>query len=141
MLERWIADRPFQEACPPGQSDLDIARGTHAREILQGHWRNWITESDWAWLAETGINTVRIPVSLMTFSETSHRPFCLHFSGSLHSLSPCVSQYQTCCQTQSGSSLLRGMSTPSRFSRALACSQNAATIGAQWTLKLNTTPL
>ena len=65
MLERWIADRPFREARPPGQSDLDVARGTHAREILQDHWRNWIVESDWAWLAETGINTVRIPVSLM----------------------------------------------------------------------------
>jgi len=65
VLERWIADRPFREACGPGQSDLDVARGTHAREILQDHWRNWIVESDWAWLAQTGINTVRIPVSLM----------------------------------------------------------------------------
>ena len=65
MLERWIADRPFREARPPGQSDLDVARGTHAREILQDHWQNWIVESDWAWLAETGINTVRIPVSLL----------------------------------------------------------------------------
>ena len=66
MLERWIADRPFREASPPGQSDLDVARGPRARDILQDHWRNWIVESDWAWLAETGINTVRIPVSLMT---------------------------------------------------------------------------
>lgn len=71
MLERWIADRPFREAHPPGQSDLDIARGTHAREILQDHWRNWIVESDWAWLAETGINTVRIPVSNFAFREPS----------------------------------------------------------------------
>ena len=73
MLESWIADRPFREAHPPRQSDLDIARGTHAREILQDHWRNWIIDSDWAWLAETGINTVRIPVSLMAFSEPSPR--------------------------------------------------------------------
>ena len=73
MLESWIADRPFREAHPPGQSDLDVARGTHARETLQDHWRNWIVESDWAWLAETGINTVRIPVSLLTFSHPSPR--------------------------------------------------------------------
>jgi hypothetical protein len=65
VLESWIADRPFREAHPPAQSDLDVARGTHAREILQDHWRNWIVESDWAWLAETGINAVRIPVSLL----------------------------------------------------------------------------
>lgn len=83
MLERWIADRPFREAHPPGQSDLDVARGTHAREILQDHWRNWIVESDWAWLAETGINTVRIPVSLLDpvdpipASATRVRPYIL----------------------------------------------------------------
>ena len=65
MLESWVADRPFREARAPGQSDLDVAGGTHAREILQDHWRNWIVEGDWAWLAQTGINTVRIPVSLM----------------------------------------------------------------------------
>jgi len=80
VLERWIADRPFREAHTPGQSDLDVARGTHGREILQDHWRNWIVESDWAWLAETGINTVRIPVSLMTPSEPYTSVQIGHFS-------------------------------------------------------------
>jgi len=72
VLERWIADRPFREAHPPGQSDLDVARGTHAREILQDHWRNWIVESDWAWLAETGINTVRIPIGFYHACGADH---------------------------------------------------------------------
>ena len=63
MLERWIAETPFREAEAPAQSDLDVAKGANAKEILEQHWDTWITEADWAWLAEKGINTVRIPVS------------------------------------------------------------------------------
>lgn len=125
MLERWIADRPFREACPPGQSDLDVARGTHAREILQDHWRNWIVESDWAWLAKTGINAVRIPVSPMAFSEPPPAPdwqFCLHFSGRFHPfllpLRLTVSHWMP--NPAMFSSFVRD-ANPSRFSRALAC--------------------
>ena len=105
MLERWIADRPFREAHPPGQSDLDIARGTHAREILQDHWRNWIVESDWAWLAETGINTVRIPVGLITVVDPIPAPgwqFRLHFSASVHSPFSCVLRSLTGCRVLRG---------------------------------------
>jgi len=35
----------------------------NAKHILEKHWDTWITEEDWAWMAERGINTVRIPVS------------------------------------------------------------------------------
>ena len=62
MLERWIAEAPFRAAAAPAQSDLDVARGAHAQEILEHHWDTWVTAQDWAWLAERGINTVRIPV-------------------------------------------------------------------------------
>lgn len=62
MLERWIADAPFRFAKEPGQSDLDVARGSYAKEVLERHWDTWISESDWEWIAKRGINTVRIPV-------------------------------------------------------------------------------
>ncbi|KAH9848755.1 glycoside hydrolase, partial [Lenzites betulinus] len=62
VLERWISDSPFHGAASPAQSDLDIATGTHAQETLEHHWDTWITDADWAWLAEKGINTVRIPI-------------------------------------------------------------------------------
>jgi glucan 1,3-beta-glucosidase len=62
VLERWITNAPFQFAEGPGQSDLDIARGKDAKVILESHWDTWISEDDWDWLAERGINTVRIPV-------------------------------------------------------------------------------
>ncbi|EJC98279.1 glycoside hydrolase [Fomitiporia mediterranea MF3/22] len=61
-LERWISDAPFRCAQHPAVSDYDVARGTNAKEILEHHWDTWITEPDWLWLSEHGINTVRIPV-------------------------------------------------------------------------------
>ncbi|KAF8896026.1 glycoside hydrolase superfamily [Infundibulicybe gibba] len=58
VLERWIADEPFQFAAAPGQSDLDVARGAQARELLERHWDTWITEIDWSWIAHCGINAI-----------------------------------------------------------------------------------
>ncbi|THH30611.1 hypothetical protein EUX98_g3583 [Antrodiella citrinella] len=62
VLERWITDAPFRHASEPGQSDLDVARGSQAKETLEHHWDTWITEQDFRWIAERGINTVRIPI-------------------------------------------------------------------------------
>jgi glucan 1,3-beta-glucosidase len=63
VLERWITDRPFHSARHPASSDLDVACGENAQQILEEHWATWITEQDWAWISQQGINTVRIPVS------------------------------------------------------------------------------
>ncbi|KAJ7797516.1 glycoside hydrolase superfamily [Mycena olivaceomarginata] len=46
VLERWITDAPFHCAVPPAKT----------------HYDSWITESDWAWISNRGINTVRIPI-------------------------------------------------------------------------------
>ncbi|KIY72879.1 glycoside hydrolase family 5 protein [Cylindrobasidium torrendii FP15055 ss-10] len=62
VLERWISEAPFREAKAPGQSDLDVAKGSNAKSILEQHWDTWITEPDWQFLAEKGVNTVRLPI-------------------------------------------------------------------------------
>ncbi|KAI0264435.1 glycoside hydrolase [Gloeopeniophorella convolvens] len=62
VLERWIADYPFQGAASPGQSDHDVARGPNGRSILEAHWDAWVQEDDWKWIAERGLNAVRIPI-------------------------------------------------------------------------------
>ena len=47
-------------------SELDIARGwndmQNARQVLEKHWDTFITEEDFRWMSEIGINTVRIPI-------------------------------------------------------------------------------
>ncbi|KAG2357817.1 glycoside hydrolase family 5 protein [Suillus spraguei] len=62
VLERWISESPFRGASGSGQSDLDVAKGPHAKQVLEQHWDSWITFSDFEWLAARGINTVRIPI-------------------------------------------------------------------------------
>ncbi|KAG1834880.1 glycoside hydrolase family 5 protein [Suillus variegatus] len=62
VLERWVSGSPFQGAAGSGQSDLDVAKGLHAKHVLEHHWDSWITSSDFEWLAARGINTVRIPI-------------------------------------------------------------------------------
>ncbi|KAF9471763.1 glycoside hydrolase [Pholiota conissans] len=62
VLERWITSIPFQLAKSPAKSDLDVARGTDAREILERHWDTWITDQDWKWISDRGLNSVRIPI-------------------------------------------------------------------------------
>jgi glucan 1,3-beta-glucosidase len=68
-LERWISESPFQSAQHPGQSDFDVASGPGAKQVLEKHWDTWITDVDWAWLSDHGINTVRIPVSISPSNE------------------------------------------------------------------------
>ena len=63
VLERWIAESPFLQAKAPAQSDLDVALGQNAKEVLERHWDTWITEQDFAWIADRGLNAVRLPVS------------------------------------------------------------------------------
>ena len=74
VLERWITEEPFRCAKGPAQSDLDIAQGTGAKEILEHHWDTWIQESDWEWIENRGINTVRIPVSSHCGEDRFHEP-------------------------------------------------------------------
>ncbi|KAI0779222.1 glycoside hydrolase [Irpex lacteus] len=62
VLERWISEAPFRSAVGPAQSDLDVPRGPDAQQILEQHWDTWITERDWTWIADKGLNSVRIPV-------------------------------------------------------------------------------
>ncbi|KAG1823741.1 glycoside hydrolase superfamily [Suillus subaureus] len=62
VLERWVSESPFQGAAGSGQSDLDVAKGLHAKQVLEQHWDSWITSTDFEWLAARGINTVRIPI-------------------------------------------------------------------------------
>ncbi|KAG6908319.1 hypothetical protein DXG01_005295 [Tephrocybe rancida] len=89
VLERWITDQPYRFAQAPGQSDLDVARGTNARETLEHHWDNWIVEADWAWVSKRGINAVRIPIGYYhlcgadpsVLRGTSFEKFALVFSG------------------------------------------------------------
>ncbi|THH12572.1 hypothetical protein EW146_g7570 [Bondarzewia mesenterica] len=51
----------FTTRIMPGQSDYDVTKGSFTKKVLEHHWDSWITEDDWKWISERGLNTVRIP--------------------------------------------------------------------------------
>ncbi|KAB5592354.1 hypothetical protein CTheo_4178 [Ceratobasidium theobromae] len=61
VQERWICESTYY-GCGGGQSDLHIAQGSNAKEVMEHHWDTWITEEDWGAIQAQGFNTVRIPV-------------------------------------------------------------------------------
>jgi arylamine N-acetyltransferase len=48
---------------------LDIANGEDAKDRLEQHWDNWITDDDWQYLVDCGFNTVRLPVGYHLSSQ------------------------------------------------------------------------
>ncbi|OCF42240.1 hypothetical protein I317_03975 [Kwoniella heveanensis CBS 569] len=66
VQEQWMNPSMFTCASGNKQAEFDIANGwgsvDNARQVLERHWDEWITESDFQYLASIGINTVRLPI-------------------------------------------------------------------------------
>lgn len=64
--EQWMTPSVFSCASGKRISELDIASGwgshDNARAVLERHWDTFITQSDFQYLANIGINTVRLPI-------------------------------------------------------------------------------
>ncbi|WVW86282.1 hypothetical protein I302_108324 [Kwoniella bestiolae CBS 10118] len=66
VQEQWMNPSLFTCASGNKQAEFDIANGwgsvDNARQVLERHWDEWITEDDFKYLAGVGINTVRLPI-------------------------------------------------------------------------------
>lgn len=66
VQEQWMNPSLFKCASGNKQAEYDIASGwggvDGARQELEKHWDEWITEKDFEYLASIGINTVRLPI-------------------------------------------------------------------------------
>ncbi|KAF8955450.1 glycoside hydrolase superfamily [Flammula alnicola] len=64
--EKWMTPSLFKCASGAQGAEIDIANGwgsvDNARAVLERHWDTFITESDFEYLANIGINTVRLPI-------------------------------------------------------------------------------
>lgn len=68
VQEQWMNPSLFKCASGNKQAEFDVANGwgsvDNARQVLERHWDEWITEKDFEYLAGIGINTVRLPIGL-----------------------------------------------------------------------------
>jgi len=67
VLEKWMTPSVFEGLQASDETTYCVELGERADEILKQHWNTFITRDDFAWLAQRGINAVRIPVGHWIF--------------------------------------------------------------------------
>lgn len=76
VLEPWITPSIFE---PFGGSVVDeytlCQQVPNAADILRSHWDSWVTLGDFQKLANSGINSVRIPVGYWAFQKYEGDPY------------------------------------------------------------------
>jgi glucan 1,3-beta-glucosidase len=61
LLEKWMKPSLFAGLAATDETSWCAALGRDAGQRLRAHWDTFITRADFAWLAERGVNAVRIP--------------------------------------------------------------------------------
>jgi glucan 1,3-beta-glucosidase len=67
VLEKWMTPSVFEGLNATDETTYCAELGAEATPRLHKHWRTFITQDDFAWLASIGINAVRIPVGHWIF--------------------------------------------------------------------------
>ena len=67
VLEKWMTPSLFEGLQATDVTSYCVELGAQAEPALKKHWDTFITAEDFAWLAKTGINAVRIPIGHWLF--------------------------------------------------------------------------
>lgn len=67
VLEKWMTPSLFKGLNAVDETSFCVELGDQAEPRLKQHWQSFITEQDFAWLANIGINAVRIPLGHWLF--------------------------------------------------------------------------
>lgn len=73
VLERWMIPKLFEGTAANCEYTLCEELGDSAEVVLRKHWNSFITEEDFKWLKDVGVNVVRIPVGYWIFGGV--KPF------------------------------------------------------------------
>ena len=82
VLEKWMTPSLFDGLQATDETSYCVELGKSAEQSLKNHWDTFITVGDFAWLAKTGINAVRIPVGHWIFGPDY--PYHQSYGASLH---------------------------------------------------------
>ena len=85
VLERWMKDSLFAGVQGRDETAFCVQLGREAASRrLREHWDTWITEADFAWIADHGFNAVRIPVGHWIFGSASGYPYHERYGADPH---------------------------------------------------------
>jgi glucan 1,3-beta-glucosidase len=75
VLEKWMSPSVFEGLDATDETTWCVELGNKASMELHHHWDTWITEEDFKWIAERGLNSVRIPVGYWIFGNGVGYPY------------------------------------------------------------------
>ena len=85
VLERWMKESLFAGVNGKDETCFCVQLGREeATRRLREHWDTWITEADFAWIADHGLNAVRIPVGHWIFGSASGYPYHERYGSDPH---------------------------------------------------------
>ena len=67
VLERWMTPSIFKDNKATDEYTLCQKLGANKKEILRKHRNTFITEKDFKWIAENGLNSIRLPIGHWIF--------------------------------------------------------------------------
>jgi glucan 1,3-beta-glucosidase len=82
LLEKWMTPTLFDGLSARDETGFCVELGDKAESRLRKHWDSFITESDFIWIAERGLNCVRIPVGHWIFGPPY--PYHPKYEGNPH---------------------------------------------------------
>ncbi|MDB5185582.1 MAG: hypothetical protein JWL85_105 [Candidatus Saccharibacteria bacterium] len=71
VLEKWITPSLFEGLKAQDETTFCLELGDRAAEVLDRHRSGYITEADFDWMVEHGVNAVRIPVGHWIFGDAT----------------------------------------------------------------------
>jgi glucan 1,3-beta-glucosidase len=69
VLENWMTTSLFKGLKANDETSLCVELKEKATELLHNHWATFITEYDFKWIADAGLDSVRIPVGHWILDE------------------------------------------------------------------------
>lgn len=82
LLEKWMVPSLFEGLAATDETTWCVELGAAAPGRLRRHWRQFIRREDFAWIAERGLNAVRIPVGHWIFGPDY--PYHRSYGGNPH---------------------------------------------------------
>lgn len=67
VIEKWMVPSLFDGLSATDETSFCVELGARAEQVLKQHWNTFITRDDFEWIANTGINAVRIPIGHWIF--------------------------------------------------------------------------
>ena len=82
VLEKWMTPSIFEGLEAVDETTYCVELGDKAEGMLKQHWDTFITRKDFVWLANIGINAVRIPVGHWIFGPDY--PYHSYYGHNVH---------------------------------------------------------